>query len=84
MNHEIGGELQTIPRRQWLLGPDYLRLVILLTVAAAVHIWLVKHTAIPARDALAYAREALNLSNPNATVEDGQPRQRIEVIRDSV
>jgi len=84
MTDDVGGQLETVAPRRSLFGPDYARLAILLAVGAAVHYWLVAHTAIPARDALAYTRIALNLSHPNAAVVDGPPRQRIEVVRDSI
>lgn len=84
MTDDVGGQLETVAPRRSLFGPDYTRLAILLAVGAAVHYWLVAHTAIPARDALAYTRIALNLSHPNAAVVDGPPRQRIEVVRDSI
>ena len=66
------------------IGQDYARLAILLAVGAAVHCWLVTHTAIPARDSLAYARIALNTADPNAGTGSAEPRQRIEVIRDAI
>jgi hypothetical protein len=84
MTDEVGGQLESVPPRRSLFGPDYLRLAVLLVVGAAVHVWLVAHTAIPARDALAYTRIALNISHPNALAEDGKPRQRIGIIRDAV
>jgi hypothetical protein len=84
MVDEVGGQLEAVPARRSLFGPDYVRLAVLLAVGAAVHFWLVTHTAIPARDALAYTRIALNMSHPNATAEQGHPRQRIEVVRDAI
>jgi len=78
---EVGGQLETVPPRQSLFGPDYLRIAVLVGVSALVHLWLVAHTAVPARDSLGYARIALNLVDPRAGAEPGQDRQRIDVIR---
>lgn len=83
MADEVGGQLEAKPRPQSLFGPDYLRLAILAAVAVAVHVWLVAHTAVPARDSLGYARLALNLTNPEAGAEPDKPRQRIDMIRDA-
>src|SRR5262245_3916238 len=84
MSAEVGGQLETVPPRRSLFGPDYLRIAILLAVGAAVHIWLVAHTSVPARDSLTFARIAVNISNPSAGAEPGEPRQRMDVIRESV
>jgi hypothetical protein len=80
MSDEVGGQLEAKPRHQSLFAPDYLRLGILVLVAALVHIWLVAHTAVPARDSLGYARIALNFDDPNAGAKPGKPRQRIDII----
>jgi hypothetical protein len=84
MQQEVGGQLEPVPPRQSLFRGDYLRLAVLLAVGAGIHYWLITHTAIPARDSLAYTRIALNFSHPNAAVENGKPRPRIEVIRDAI
>jgi hypothetical protein len=81
----VGGRIEAVAPRRSLFGPDYVRLAILLIVAAIIHCWLIAHTSIPARDSLGFARLALNIGNPNAGVEPSErelhPRQRIEVIR---
>jgi Dolichyl-phosphate-mannose-protein mannosyltransferase len=81
MAEEVGGQMETVPTRQSLFGPDYLRLGILLVVAAAIHVWLVVHTAVPARDSLGYARIALNISDPSRSAKPGEERGRIDVIK---
>lgn len=82
MEPTVGGRMEAVPPRRSLFGPDYLRLAVLLAVAVAVHVWLLVHTAVPARDSLAYARVALNLSDPNgANPTAERPRPRIEVVR---
>jgi hypothetical protein len=84
MSAEVGGQLEAVPPRRSLFGPDYRRLAVLLFTAAAVHAWLVAHTVVPARDSLSYARIAVNLADPNAGAEPGHPRHRIDVIREAV
>jgi hypothetical protein len=81
MATDVGGRLEAVAPRRSLFGPDYLRLGVLLAVAVAVHVWLVSHTAVPARDSLGYARYALNFSDPNAGRDTEAPRTRIEVVR---
>lgn len=80
MSAEVGGRLEAVVPRRSLFGPDYARLLVLVLASIGVHAWLVKHTAIPARDSLGYARVALNLANPSPDI-DGKPRQRIDIIR---
>jgi hypothetical protein len=83
MPADVGGRLEAVSGRRSLFGPDYLRLAVLAATALAVHGWLVAHTAVPARDALAYARVALNLADPNAgrDAPTDPARARVEVIR---
>jgi hypothetical protein len=81
MSTEVGERAEPAPARWLPLGPDCLRLGVLFAVAVAVHGWLVAHTAVPARDSLAYARIANNLRDPNAGAEPGRPRSRVDVIR---
>lgn len=87
MSAEVGGRLEEVAPHRSLFGPDYVRLLALLVVGAAVHGWLVAHTAIPARDSTGYARVANNLSDPGhdrpCNCKDGEPerRHRIDVIR---
>ncbi len=78
---EVGGQLEVVSPRQSLFRPDYYRIAVLLVVSALVHLWLVAHTAVPARDSLGYARVALNLVDPQAGAEPGQYRQRVDIIR---
>ncbi len=84
MSAEVGGQLETLPSRRSLYRADYWRIAVLLIVAAAVHGWLVANTAVTARDSLGYARIALNISDPNAGKEPGPPRQRMQIIRESI
>jgi hypothetical protein len=78
-----GGRMEVIVRRPSLTGPDYLRLAILVVVSAAVHLWLVAHTAVPARDAIGFARYALCLQSPHQTSLGHEfHRTPIDVIRE--
>jgi len=81
MSAEVGGQLEAVPVRRSLFAPDYARLLVLVLIATAIHAWLVAHTAVPARDSLGYARIALDISDPNATGNSGEPRQRMDVVR---
>lgn len=81
MTSDVGGRLETVAPRRSLFGPDYLRLAALFAVAVAIHVWLVAHTAVPARDSLGYARLALNFADPNKARATEEPRLRIDVIR---
>lgn len=83
MAAEVGGRMEVVPARRSLFAPDYARLAVLGLVAAGVHAWLVAHTAVPARDAVGFARTALNLADPSAGAAPGEPRQRIDVIREA-
>lgn len=78
---EVGGRLEIAAVRPLLQGKDYTALVALLLIALAIHLWLVHHTAVPARDCLGYARIALNLSNPHVAKQETARRSRMEVIR---
>jgi 4-amino-4-deoxy-L-arabinose transferase-like glycosyltransferase len=81
MSADVGGRLETVAPRRSLFVPDYCRIAALLAVAVAIHFWLVTHTAVSARDSIAFARLMRNISDPNAGNDFGTPRQRIDVIR---
>lgn len=81
MAAEVGGQLEAVPARRSLFGPDYVRIAAVVLVGIGVHAWLVAHTAVPARDSLGFARYALNLSDPHPAHDSAAPRQRIDVIR---
>src|SRR5437868_7071479 len=78
----IGGRIEAVAPRRSLFGPDYLRLAALAAVSLAVHLWLVGHTAVTARDGLGFARYALALQSPHAASVPNDPgRTAVEVIR---
>ena len=81
MSSAVGGRLEAVAPRRSFYGRDYWRIAVLLAVAIAIHSWLVIHTAVPARDSIAYARIANNLSYPSMGAMNGESRQRIDVIR---
>jgi hypothetical protein len=60
----VGGRIEAVERPRSVFAPDYLRLALLVLVAAAVHGWLVAHTAVTARDGLGFARYAICLQSP--------------------
>jgi hypothetical protein len=83
MGPTVGGRIEEDQRPRSLLGPDYLRLACLVLVAAAVHGWLIAHTAMTARDSLGFARQALCFGMPSAAPphEDGRPKTFIDHVR---
>jgi hypothetical protein len=64
----VGGRIEAVAPRRSLFGPDYLRLAALALVSVAVHAWLIGHTAVTARDGLGFARYALAIQSPHASV----------------
>lgn len=85
MSASVGARLEAIEPERSLFGPDYLRLFALAVVAVAVHLWLMSHTALTARDSLGFARHALCFETPSAVpVEQGErPKTTIDLIRES-
>ncbi|HYH68618.1 MAG TPA: glycosyltransferase family 39 protein [Urbifossiella sp.] len=73
----VGGRLEAVARKRVLAAPDYLRLGVLLLVAAAVHLWLVTHTATTARDGIGFARYAINLQSPHQTATGHDPARTV-------
>ncbi len=78
----VGGLLREVRPPRYLQRQDLAWMSCLLLVAAAIHYWLVIHTAVPARDSLGYARIAVNIARP-IPMEDGQVRHWWEVIRNA-
>lgn len=78
----IGGRMEAVVRPRSLIGADYARLALLVVASAAVHLWLVGHTAVTARDSLGFARYALSIQSPHAAEPDDNPKRlAIHVIR---
>lgn len=78
----VGGRLETVAPRRSLFGPDYARLAALAAVSAAVHLWLLTHTAVTARDGIGFARYALALQSPHASVVPYEPeRTALDVVK---
>lgn len=85
MSASVGGRLEAIEPERSLFGPDYLRLAALVVVAVGVHLWLMAHTALTARDSLGFARQALCFDSPSAAPpnEDRRPKNVVDHIRTS-
>lgn len=80
----VGARMEAVPRKRSLFAPDYLRLAALLAVAAAVHFWLVTHTATTARDGIGFARYAINLQSPHQVASGHDPgRTVLKVIKEA-
>src|SRR5687768_1119406 len=62
----IGGRLETVAPRRVTDTADRVRLLILVSVAIAVHGWVLTHTKVTARDSIGFARIALQFENPTA------------------
>ncbi|HEY1190300.1 MAG TPA: glycosyltransferase family 39 protein, partial [Gemmata sp.] len=83
MSASVGGRLEAVEPERSLFGPDYMRLAALAIVAVSVHLWLMAHTALTARDSLGFARQALCFETPSAAPpnEGGRPKNTIDHIR---
>src|SRR5262245_12694182 len=64
MDVAVGARMETLAPRRTVRGDDAVRLFVLLGLAVGVHVWLVAHTTVPARDAIGFARQAVGLGNP--------------------
>ncbi|MBY0458914.1 MAG: glycosyltransferase family 39 protein, partial [Gemmataceae bacterium] len=83
MSAVVGARLEVVEPERSLFGPDYLRLGVLVAVALAVHLWLVAHTALTARDSLGFARLALCFDTPSAAPPhaDGRAKNALDHVR---
>lgn len=80
----VGARMEAVTPRRSLFAADYLRLAVLAAVAAAVHLWLVGHTATTARDGIGFARYAINLQSPHQTATGHDPERTIQqIIKDA-
>lgn len=78
----VGGRIEAVTPRRSLFGPDYARLAAVAVVAVAVHAWLLSHTAVTARDGIGFARYALALQSPHASVIPYDPsRTALDVVK---
>src|SRR5262245_34726109 len=78
----VGGRIEAVSPRRSLFGPDYLRLAVLAAVSVAVHAWLITNTAVTARDGIGFARFALALQSPHASVVPwNSERSALDVIK---
>ena len=82
----VGGRMETVAPKRSLFGPDYLLLAALLAVSAVLHLWIVSHTKVTARDSIGFAREALRIQSPESSNPDrpeDPTRMKIDVIREA-
>lgn len=79
----VGGRMEAVAPRRSLYGPDYLLLVVLAVVSAGVHLWLVAHTSVTARDSIGFGRYALGLQSPESSLPEGPhlDRSKVDVIK---
>lgn len=78
----VGGRIEVVARPRSLFGPDYARLAALAVVAVGVHLWLLTHTAVTARDGIGFARYALCLQSPHAaSVPWDESRSMLDVVK---
>lgn len=77
----VGGRMETVEPRRSLFGPDYVRLATLVAVSLVVHLWLVDHTAVTARDGVGFARYALGIQSPESAGPHNPRRTFVDVIR---
>ena len=80
---DVGGRMEAVAPQRSLFGPDYLRMAAVGLVAVAVHGWLIANTAVTARDGIGFARYALALQTPAASVAPpDENRTALDVIKD--
>ncbi len=86
----VGGRMEAIAPSRSLFTPDYLRIAALVVISATVHLWLIGHTSVTARDGIGFGRYAINLATPqdaNRPVAAGKaenPPKRIETAIDVI
>lgn len=84
MEARVGARMEVVPPKRWLAPPDVGLLLLLAAISVGLHLWLVRHTFVTARDSLGFARLALNLESPAAADTahpDGKPRTFIDVLK---
>ncbi|HEY2783951.1 MAG TPA: glycosyltransferase family 39 protein [Fimbriiglobus sp.] len=64
MEVAVGARLETVVPRRTVRGGDVIRLLVLVGLAVVVHVWLIAHTIVPARDTIGFARQAVGLGRP--------------------
>lgn len=85
MEARVGARMEVVTPKRRIAALDAGYLVALLVASLALHGWIVSHTFVTARDAIGFARLALNLGSP-ATAPlpprpDGKPPTFIDVLR---
>lgn len=77
----VGGRMEAVTPRRSLFGRDYLLLAVLAAVSAGVHLWLVAHTKVTARDGVGFARYALGMQSPESAGPPDPNRSAFDVVR---
>lgn len=77
----VGGRMEAVTPRRSMFGRDYLLLALLAAASAGVHLWLVAHTKVTARDGVGFARYALGIQSPESAGPPDPSRSSFDVIR---
>ena len=72
MSTLVGGRMETVAPIRVTDGSDRVRLIGLLLISLLLHAWLIRNSAMTARDSLGFAQLAVNLTHPS----HGQPGPR--------
>src|SRR5574337_1239825 len=77
----VGGRMEAVTPRRSMFGRDYILLAVLAAVSAGVHLWVVAHTKVTARDGVGFARYALGIQSPESAGPPDPNRSAFDVIR---
>lgn len=81
MNGHVGAKLEVVAPRRIVSPADAGYLLVLLAVSLGLHAWLVSRIQVTARDGLAFARIALELSQARVTpAHDGDTRKGVQEV----
>ena len=82
----VGARMEAVAPKRSFFGPDYLLLLALVAIAAALHVWIIAHTKVTARDSIGFARLALRIQSPessNPERPEDPTRMKIDVVKES-
>ena len=82
----VGGRMEAVAPKRSLFGPDYVLLAGLVLVSLGIHVWLVSHTKVTARDSIGFARYALRIQSPESSNPEkpaDRRRLKVDVIREA-
>ena len=78
--------MEAVAPKRSLFGPDYVLLAGLVLVSLGIHVWLVSHTKVTARDSIGFARYALRIQSPESSNPEkpaDRRRLKVDVIREA-